>query len=431
MQDSATVSGYVSDAFDGFKIKGAWAVLDGTSYSDYTDCWGYFRIEGIPVDPIRVNFTADDTIGYTPFTVKFTCESQGGMPLLKIIHDDYHEWQDKILIEEGEVTHLHPWLKPLGEMRISCEWNYYQYMNDVVAILKTPYIEEQGYEINSINPKGSLTEPPFALFKEEEDNDNKLIYLTFRELFPGTYRYYLNVDKFGVGWGFDIPVVRIFDEDSLVNIITTNIVGEGNFWYVCDINGCCGGVTIINEWWEDPPPAAKNSMNIKENNGTHSPKLSHGGFRTYHWDFGDGSNSEEQNPSHTYVNPGVYDVSLTVSDGFSEATETKTSFIHTGGAGIEDFTNQTISAFPNPARTVVSLQLSEAKSAPGGSPVFSIGELDIALFNANGALVNEFKVLTHDQIVTFNVHYLPAGIYFIKVVKEGDINLIAKLVKIE
>jgi cathepsin X len=35
---------------------------------------------------------------------------------------------------------------------------------------------------------------------------------------------------------------------------------------------------------------------------------------TYHWDFGDESTSDEQNPSHTYTNPGVYPVTLTVTD---------------------------------------------------------------------------------------------------------------------
>jgi MYXO-CTERM domain-containing protein len=37
---------------------------------------------------------------------------------------------------------------------------------------------------------------------------------------------------------------------------------------------------------------------------------------TFDWDFGDGTASEEQNPSHAYANQGAYDVALTVSDGF-------------------------------------------------------------------------------------------------------------------
>ena len=33
----------------------------------------------------------------------------------------------------------------------------------------------------------------------------------------------------------------------------------------------------------------------------------------YHWDFGDGYSSDQQNPSHLYTTPGVYDVSLAVT----------------------------------------------------------------------------------------------------------------------
>ncbi|HYH96685.1 Ig-like domain-containing protein, partial [Hyalangium sp.] len=36
---------------------------------------------------------------------------------------------------------------------------------------------------------------------------------------------------------------------------------------------------------------------------------------TFDWDFGDGTASEEQSPSHAYANQGTYDVVLTVSDG--------------------------------------------------------------------------------------------------------------------
>jgi PKD repeat protein len=37
---------------------------------------------------------------------------------------------------------------------------------------------------------------------------------------------------------------------------------------------------------------------------------------TYTWDFGDGSTGVGVNPTHTYAEPGVYDITLTVEDGF-------------------------------------------------------------------------------------------------------------------
>ncbi len=46
------------------------------------------------------------------------------------------------------------------------------------------------------------------------------------------------------------------------------------------------------------------------------------------WDFGDGSTSTAQNPSHTYANPGNYAVSLTVTNGTGSNTRVRSDFIH-------------------------------------------------------------------------------------------------------
>ena len=39
-----------------------------------------------------------------------------------------------------------------------------------------------------------------------------------------------------------------------------------------------------------------------------------GGPFTYHWDFGDGQSSSDQNPSHTYAKVGEYTATLTVTN---------------------------------------------------------------------------------------------------------------------
>jgi PKD repeat protein len=51
------------------------------------------------------------------------------------------------------------------------------------------------------------------------------------------------------------------------------------------------------------------------------------GSRTFHWDFGDGSTGNEINTTHTYLTPGNYSVTLTVSGPGGSATERKFSLV--------------------------------------------------------------------------------------------------------
>ncbi|PLX00882.1 MAG: hypothetical protein C0591_00455 [Marinilabiliales bacterium] len=48
---------------------------------------------------------------------------------------------------------------------------------------------------------------------------------------------------------------------------------------------------------------------------------------SWEWDFGDGNNSNEQNPSHVYNDMGVYDITLTVANDDGSDTKTGSNFI--------------------------------------------------------------------------------------------------------
>jgi PKD repeat protein len=73
----------------------------------------------------------------------------------------------------------------------------------------------------------------------------------------------------------------------------------------------------------------------------HFTDLSSGGALSWGWAFGNGDASFARNPSYTYNNPGVYDVTLVISDGFYIDIETKVGYItvteQTGNPPVAEF----------------------------------------------------------------------------------------------
>jgi gliding motility-associated-like protein len=104
---------------------------------------------------------------------------------------------------------------------------------------------------------------------------------------------------------------------------------------VTDANGCdstlCQSVTIqtpvaafsANNTFTPCPPLTVQFTNLSTNAGPFS--------NAFTWDFGNGASSNQQSPSITYTQPGVYDVSLIVRGVNCRDTLTIDSFITVGG----------------------------------------------------------------------------------------------------
>ena len=86
---------------------------------------------------------------------------------------------------------------------------------------------------------------------------------------------------------------------AAAGVTTTTAAGEAEEEYELD---------VIAEAEPDegaPPLKVQFTASVEEETG---------GPFTFHWDFGDGSNSSEQNPSHTYAKVGEYTATLTVTN---------------------------------------------------------------------------------------------------------------------
>lgn len=79
-----------------------------------------------------------------------------------------------------------------------------------------------------------------------------------------------------------------------------------------------------------PPPVADFAAVIRQGPAPLSvafQNISGGETTAVRWDFGDGTSSTEKSPSHVYLNPGRYDVTLTVTGPYGSDAETKLAFV--------------------------------------------------------------------------------------------------------
>ena len=88
--------------------------------------------------------------------------------------------------------------------------------------------------------------------------------------------------------------------------------------------------TITEDANVKAPPVAEftvNNTNVTILDSVQFTDLSNNSPTSWQWDFGDGSTSIEQNPTHTYSAPGKYTVKLTVTNSIGSDEEVKTDYI--------------------------------------------------------------------------------------------------------
>jgi len=124
---------------------------------------------------------------------------------------------------------------------------------------------------------------------------------------------------------------------------------------------------------------------------------------TYLWDFGDGDTSTDDNPNHTYLAEGIYDVSLIAMNGDCEDTVIKSIIID--GTKIErNELNSTSIIYPNPAKGIFYI-------VP-----LNVGTKDIfvSVFDTHGKIVLKQKY-EYSSSIKIDATILDAGTYFVKI----------------
>jgi hypothetical protein len=132
---------------------------------------------------------------------------------------------------------------------------------------------------------------------------------------------------------------------------------------------------------------------------------------TWHWDFGDGTTSEEQNPVHLFLYSDTFQVCLTVTNIHGSNTYCKPIVI-TGISGATDGPSVAdggarVAVSPNPANTSITVTLHNFEKREG----------ILSVLDVNGALVAA-QNLTGTKTLSISTETWHSGMYLMVLIDE-------------
>jgi len=128
----------------------------------------------------------------------------------------------------------------------------------------------------------------------------------------------------------------------------------------------------------------------------------------YSWDFGDGNNSVEQNPTHSYTGVGDYTVILEASNACS--IDTATQLISLSGIN-ELLEVYGIKWWPNPATKYLNIVCTNNKTNLKA----------LTIYNCSGKLILRKVLTSNGTMQTIDISFMNNGVYVIKFEMENKI----------
>lgn len=130
------------------------------------------------------------------------------------------------------------------------------------------------------------------------------------------------------------------------------------------------------------------------------------------WNFGDGLNSVEDNPTHIYESIGDFEVVLTITSCGRTHVVTKTVSITS--LSINDYSFEKIVVYPNPALNELHIK------------GVNKSNLKTKLYNVLGQEIKSFMVIGN---TTLSISDIENGTYFLKIFQNNNTSIIKRIIK--
>lgn len=231
-------------------------------------------------------------------------------------------------------------------------------------------------------------------------------------------QYYLNYEAMNgqhvVFDGLTVPLQANF-EGSTGNVfhVVVGVTDIGD--QIFDSGVFIGTESLGGDSLLTPPSAFSLSLNGNEVSVVNESRYA----TSWHWDFGDGTTSNERHPEpHVYAEPGAYTLTLITQNWCCSDTFTLEVPFTVGATEADRFAG--IQIHPNPFTNEFWIE--------GIDPAQLPGAVSVKLYNAQGQMV-QHNLLGHGTQHQIIVPELPAGMYWLQVLHDGERVRTEKLVK--
>ena len=302
----------------GGRVTSSPAVANGIVYFGSDDGTVY-ALGTLPLDPPVAAFTSDVTSGGAPLEVLFSDTSTGIVTTRSWdFGDGTTAWSNETL------TVSHTYLFP-GTFTVSLTAGN---IDGQDTEMKTGYTQ--------VNPMGS---PPRAWFTASPMMGSGPLTVSFTDRSMGT----------PAAWQWDFGDGNTSSERNPAHTYATtgkytptltvfNAGGRSSYSSFVWVSGGTVVPTVTPTQTVSPKPTVPlgkppiSFFSVSKSFGLAPTTVqfidwSFNSPNSWHWDFGDGTTSNLQNPSNTFMNPGTYPVSLTVTNAYGESTSLRRVYV--------------------------------------------------------------------------------------------------------